>query len=169
MFQVTHAFFNPRIYSSKQETQKQKRLLVFSQPYSHDTLSYRPKLMWNLRVNEPLFLYCAWTCVIDTAGGGRTTFVIFTLSLSHKQPANTWYWLRLMAFRRQKLSVVLENAVQLCSKRMGRLVVVTKVSLNERFTGVNSMRSKALQCWDVCSDDSLIVIGLQGSERYEAV
>ena len=36
--------------------------------------------------------------------------------------------------------------VQLCSKRMGRLVVVTKVSFNERFTRVNSMRSKALQC-----------------------
>ena len=36
--------------------------------------------------------------------------------------------------------------VQLCSKRMGRLVVVTNVSFNERFTRVNSMRSKAMQC-----------------------
>ena len=35
--------------------------------------------------------------------------------------------------------------VQLCSKRMGRLVVVTNVSLYERFTRVNSMRSKAMQ------------------------
>ena len=42
--------------------------------------------------------------------------------------------------------------VQLCSKRMGRLVVVTNVSFYERITRVNSMPSKTMQRWDVCSD-----------------
>ena len=37
-------------------------------------------------------------------------------------------------------------------KRMGRLVVVTNASFYERFTRVNSMRAKAMQCGDVCSD-----------------
>ena len=44
------------------------------------------------------------------------------------------------------------TSVQSCSKRIGRLVVVTNLSFYERFTRVNSMRSKAKQCWDVCSD-----------------
>ena len=43
------------------------------------------------------------------------------------------------------------------------------LSFYDRFTRVNSMRWKAMQCGDVCFDYSLIVIGLQGSPRYEVV
>ena len=38
-----------------------------------------------------------------------------------------------------------QDYVQLCSKRMGRIVVVINLSFYESFTRVNSMRSKAMQ------------------------
>ena len=56
---------------------------------------------------------------------------------------------RLMHLRLISTSIINVSVVQLCSKRMGRLVVVTNVSFYERFTRVNSMRSIAMQCWDV--------------------
>ena len=67
-----------------------------------------------------------------------------------QSPGKPW-WLPLLSPSHEFLMIFL-LLVQLCSKRMGRLVVVTNVSFYERFTRVNSMRSIAMQCSDACSD-----------------
>ena len=66
--------------------------------------------------------------------------------IPHTQLLSSFLIARALVNKKQSVFVKPGCYVQSCSKRMGRLVVVTNLSFYERFTIVNSMRLKAMQC-----------------------